>query len=1110
MVLALLFMTFTAQAEIPLPTYPECGEPDRPDLCPDDLDEEWWMISYIPEHARESIREAELELGSGMHADRAWRVSTGRMDVIIAAIDSGVQWRNTKLVNKYYVHTGELPLPQAADGTVSESYDFNGDGVINVQDWAEDPRVDIAAGRDRSDDMLDPSDLIYTEWGPEWDGVDNDGNGYIDDISGWDFFGRDNDPWQDYQSGYGDHGDGVMEDMGNEGGDGDGNIGVCPNCAVLPIRITDTFVVDGTRSAESIGYAADVGAVAASMAHGSLSDPAVVREMTAYAFENGLTLVGVAGDENSYHAMYPAVHDNIIFTHSIRYDTGGSGDAVYSYTNTWNCNNFGMRMTVVAPSPACATGASANITGMVGLMHSAARDAGIELHAGEVYQIITATADDVWLSEQEREISGAYPSYEGWDSFFGYGRVNAGQAVQVIAEGRIPPWVSIDSPRWFSPVTEDSVSVDGTISALRADGFDYIVEVGTGADPTDWQPVASGSGSGAIDGELAVIDLSTIDVPGTVEQADQYESLLERYERVHESAVTIRIQVTDSDGRTAEQRKTFFINRDDTLKPGFPLALGASGESSPILVDMDGDQVLEIVLGTANGEVMVFDGSGALLSGWPVSIPEMGQHHPTSASWTAIDEPMPDTIMASVAAADLDGDDSVDVVAVTLGGRIYAWNADGTLRPGFPYQNLGRAPEEFDDDHTYDQGFAAAPVLADIDGDGSREIIALGLDSRLYVVDAQGEDWGPYPMEICHPTLCGEKGFRIIDSPTVGDVDGDGDLDIGFGTNEATSDGRYSVSYVLDASTGEPLNGWPWEKGGLVNEAVLLPLIGEGHPASMAFADLDGDGDLEISNPIMLGLTDLMSHDATTHAPLSYYADQFGENHGVDESLSPSAIQFVSQPAFGDLNNDGVPDLVMGGASTIYLLSLAGNYYMDYQQPVMAWDGVDGTLLPGFPQQIEDIQFLMAPAVADVTGDGLAEVIYGSAGYVLHAWDGEGRKAEGWPKFTGGWLMGGAAVGDIDGDGLLDVVITTREGWLFAWTTDGHADDGVQWASAFHDAANTGNFQTPLPVQEGPPDVEEERRCGGCSSQVRTTPPLGWIGLFGLLLARRYRRGPQA
>ena len=107
--------------------------------------------------------------------------------------------------------------------------------------------------------------------------------------------------------------------------------------------------------------------------------------------------------------------------------------------------------------------------------------------------------------------------------------------------------------------------------------------------------------------------------------------------------------------------------------------------------------------------------------------------------------------------------------------------------------------------------------------------------------------------------------------------------------------------------------------------------------------------------------------------------------------------------------------------------------------------------------------------------------------------------------------MGGAAVGDIDGDGLLDVVITTREGWLFAWTTNGHADDGVEWASAFHDAANTGNFHTPLPIQEGPPDVEEDRRCGGCSSQVRLKPTWGLVGLLGLLMVfRRSRRGPAA
>ena len=87
---------------------------------------------------------------------------------------------------------------------------------MNIQD-SYDPRVDQTAGRDKFDDDLDPSDLLYTAFGPEWDGVDNDGNGYTDDISGWDFFGNDNDAFNDWDNGNGTHGTGR-----DEGGRGRG------------------------------------------------------------------------------------------------------------------------------------------------------------------------------------------------------------------------------------------------------------------------------------------------------------------------------------------------------------------------------------------------------------------------------------------------------------------------------------------------------------------------------------------------------------------------------------------------------------------------------------------------------------------------------------------------------------------------------------------------------------------------------------------------------------------------------------------------------------------------------------------------------------------------
>ena len=196
LILALMARPVYAEFPIDPADFQSCGEPDSPDLCPDDFNEQWSLLSYVPEHARGSVREAELELGSGNRVDRAWRTTAGRFDVIVAVADSGIEWEHPDLMNKVMVNAAELPLPQDADGNESATHDFNGDGIVNVTDWAEDPRVSIKAGRDVADAYLDPSDLIYTFS----DGNDDDGNGYVDDIAGWDFFGRDNDAYNEYLS----------------------------------------------------------------------------------------------------------------------------------------------------------------------------------------------------------------------------------------------------------------------------------------------------------------------------------------------------------------------------------------------------------------------------------------------------------------------------------------------------------------------------------------------------------------------------------------------------------------------------------------------------------------------------------------------------------------------------------------------------------------------------------------------------------------------------------------------------------------------------------------------------------------------------------------------
>lgn len=1093
----ILFYMNLSWAELPMGVFPNCGEMDQVDDCPDDLRERWTLLSYIPEIARESIREVEVEYGSGNRADKAWRYSGGRFDVRVGIMDSGVDWSSGDLINKFYLHSPELPLPQMGNGETASDYDMNGDGIFNIQDYAEDARVDWSAGPFVGLGILDVSDLLYTFS----DGVDDDGNGYIDDISGWDFFGRDNDAYHTYHAGYGTHGNGVAKEAAAEGNNGQDRIGVCPNCAVVPIRAGDTFITDGGRAAEGIIYATDIGVTSLTIAMGALSNSDATEDAARYAFDNGTLIVGAAGDENSYHHNFPAVLDDIVYVHSLSHNTGDDEADVYSYMNTWNCNNFGARMTLSAASDACATGAVAQTAGAAGLIQSAALDLGLELSAGELYQLLIQNVIDINLTEEERDISRAYPSHEGWDPFYGYGRLNVEGAVLSVIENRIPPSVSISYPEWFqviTPKSTPSVDLEVSILANRSDSFTWTLEVGYGHDPS-FSQIDSGSGNGSFTGSLSTLDLSglpEISIP----EADYDETIEGRLQRVNEPAVTVRLRVEDAEGVVAEQRKTFFVHQDNSLLSGFPYRLNGSGEASPVLYDMDGDNQFEIITTDGSGTVHIIDANGQALSGWPQftdTIPNL----PTTGGFAEI-TPVRDVIGATPAVGDLDGDGRNEVVVAAAYGGVYAWHSDGSIVSGFPVHSVGRTPIEFDSDHTYDQGFIGAPALYDINGDGGLEIIALGLDSRLYVWDNTGADFGPYPLEVCAPELCGVQGHRGITSPAVGDVDNDGDIEISFGTNEAVNNESDSVAYLIDALTGQSEPGWPLYVRGLVGEAVLLPLVGEGHPASLAMADVDGDGDYELANPIMLGTNSPVHHDTTEALELDFYGTGFSESSNADV---PALIQMVSNPAWGDLNNDGTPDFVISGVSSIYLVSLAARYQMEYQQSVGAWSGKNSEMFEGWPRQIEDVQFLTAPAIADVSGDNYPEVIIPSGGYLMHAWDRKGVEAPGFPKFTGQWILASPAVGDLDGDGYVEVVVTTREGWLYAWSTDGSAGQDIQWAAIHHDAQNTGNYHHPLPQQSGPPQSSANPEEGCCKRNDKEQQAAMLLPLL-LLAAFRRRR----
>jgi len=141
--------------------------------------------------ANEAAGDPRCSQISGVRADTAWKYSAGDPRVAVAILDTGIRWQDRELVDKVRLNRAELPLPQHSNGSQCGAYDCNRDGALHVDDYADDPRVANGAGDGESDSMLDGSDLIATFS----DGTDADGNGYVDDIAGWDFFDDDNDPF---------------------------------------------------------------------------------------------------------------------------------------------------------------------------------------------------------------------------------------------------------------------------------------------------------------------------------------------------------------------------------------------------------------------------------------------------------------------------------------------------------------------------------------------------------------------------------------------------------------------------------------------------------------------------------------------------------------------------------------------------------------------------------------------------------------------------------------------------------------------------------------------------------------------------------------------------
>ncbi len=1084
----LSWLAAAAFAEFPLPLQPACGEPDRPELCPTEMAGAWALSSYYPAAWNlPSTAEEQAMGGTGMALDRAFRVSTGRADVTIAVLDSGVHWEHEDLVRKFRLNGDELPLPEGAS-----TPDVDGDGAVTIADWAHDARVNPAAGVDVADAVLDPSDLIATFS----DGVDDDGNGYVDDICGWDFLFDDNNPYDDVRFG---HGTGMARDAAAEANNG-GDIGTCPNCTVLPVRVGDSFVVDGSAFGSGLAFAVDHDADVALVAVGAVQQPAWVEEVVDLAWDDGLLVIGSAADETAYHPNPPGMAAHTFYVHAIRYDQDELEDAE-SYVAYSNCTNHGVRLDGSAASTSCSSGATGVTSGITGLVVSAARDAETALTPGELHALLSGTADDIALPEDPER----WPSAPGWDAWTGWGRLDAEAAVLAAQGGALPPTAEITSPQWFDlldPTGAPALEVSGRVGSRNAAVDAWTLSWGVGLEPAEWTTFATGTGEA--DGLLGSFALPSVWTP--MPDHALGATPVDRERAVNRNTLQLRLTATDDAGRVTTARMAVVLDADPDRVEGFPLDLGSSIEASPALVDLDGDGADEIVIAASDGWVHALRASGAELPGWPVHtelLPELDPtragHHRDASSWTRLGADRYAPVTASPAVGDLDGDGTLEIVVATFRGKLHVFGADGVPRPGFP---VGTEPiPATDEDDSLSANFFSTPALGDVDGDGALEIVIGGGDGFLHAWKADGAEAAGFPVRLEWPDG-GLDARRIVASPALGDLDGDGRDDIVIGTNETLGE-SLALLYAV-SGTGALLPGWPRRLFGIYVD--VLPMVGQGTPNSAALVDLVGDTTPEIVTHGLAG--DVVVLDATGEEV--WVADSARSAYGAGTNVSDSVLlPLMNSPAVGDLDGDGVPDIVNGAAGFDYAAGQEDDgIRYDFDHALAGYSGVDGTFLPGFPRQVEDLQFFQNPAVVDLDGDARMEAITGSGGFVLHAWNADGEAPPGWPKLTGQWMIAAPAAGDLDGDGTVEVVVATRAGWCFAWHTDGARDGAAGWVTFGHDNARTHNYGTALlgwnaPADAAPLPLDD---CG-CAAGPGG---LLWLGAAAGVAAARRRRPTEA
>ena len=844
-------------------------------------------------------------------------------------------------------------------------------------------------------------------------GQDDDGNGYIDDIYGYDFASDDADPMDD--NGHGTHCAGIIAARGNNGMD---ITGICQEAKIMSMKFLTEYGSGLTDWAIScIYYAVNNGADVLSNSWGGADYSDSLNDAFEYARSMGVISIASAGNSDNYNAAYPAWYASVMAV-----------SAIDSSNQKADFSNYGIKIDIAAPGVNILSLRAAgsdmyykagkdtwgnrfvpygddNATMYIasGTSMACPQIAGVAamllanqptFTPDEVRSIIKMTSDQLYTSQ-----------------YIGQGRVNLNNALAinhhpVSADLYIPSTEYRLNNNYDLPLLSGTVELRGT--AIGPNFHQYNLYVGEGLNPYQWTLVHS----------------SSVPVNDDI-LYDAFDVMA-----LKQGSHTIKLEVTDTQGYTVEKCQYFNVKNIVEIAPthyeivrgggdfDIQFEIGSyytltgiewgegyapaqwhsdhitlhSGQNNlwatwnTDYITEPGIYTLNYLFNTASGPVdylVTVYVDPRLKEGWPVYLDCDTELLSLYTRYYQYVYP---------SAVDLNGDGQEEIVIVErdqgdIPAKLRVYNNNGTLQWSRDLDYFSPAT-----DHEIS---GSVPTFADLDSDGMMEIIVdVGASASptdpnaryaVYAIRHDGTDMsGNWPVEIeygdCDKMVADLNGdyvpeiilvstnFRELDT-AVYILDPDGNL-----IQNIYKPGRGDWIFWYD--------GTPWRQKNRAGAAV---------------GQFDSDPDLEIVVPYGESCA-VYNMDGTFVSGWPYQTD---------------GTYMLNHLMAGDMDNDGQDEVIAlmpGGCCNGGLYVFHGN----------------GSLMAGWPQRPEHMHYEwvdLGCVLLDVNHDGQMEIGLGSAdNYLL---DMNGNIMPGWPQDDDDiWasIHSPLIAGDINGDGQTDLI----------------------------------------------------------------------------------------